>query len=187
MLNQVKRQLDSVLEVREKAMRIQREVVPLCAQTIRDVHGGKRASAEQKVKLIERKIAEAEGILKQNPEIVNSVLGIAYQEYAELAIFLSYLKSGKLPKLSVPPQFYLTGLGDAIGEIKREGLELLAKHDLKGAEALEGKLEELYAIFASFSYPNSIVPGMKHKQDVARGVINAFHDQILAHKLTRPR
>jgi translin len=186
MLAKVRKELDAAFAARERAVKAQREIIPMCAQAIRDIQKKKYTDAERKLKEVERKIKEVEGILHSYPEVVNSILGPSYQEYAELAIFLSYMKDKKLPMLNVPAKFYLTGLGDAIGELKREGLELLAEHKLKEAEKLADELEDLYFEFSQYVYPNTVVPGLKHKQDIARRVLNDYHNLILSHKLTRP-
>ena len=185
MLKKVKKELDAMYLAREKALKVQREIVPLCSSAIKDLHHNRRAPAMKKLQKIKSKIKKVEGILKKYPEIVNSVLGAAYQEFAELSIFLTYTSTGKLPELKIPAKFYVLGLGDAIGELKRRGMELLAEHRIKQALALEKKLEGLYFEFADFNYPNVVVPGLKHKQDIARKVLNDFHNQILAYKLTR--
>ena len=111
------------------------------------------------------------------------MLGSAYQEYAELMTYLSVVRTGKLPRVAVPAEYYLTGLGDAIGELKRYALELLAKGKRKEAEELYESLEDLYAEYASLAYPGSIVPGLKRKQDVARKVLNDLRETLAKTKI----
>lgn len=183
MIKKVSAELEDMANARDEAIKLQREIVPWCAQAIRDVQKKKFSEAEEKIKRIEKRINETEKILKKYPEIVNSVLGSSYQEYAELKIFLSYLKEKKLPKINVPSKYYLLGLGDAIGELKREGMEMLAVGKEKEAERLYEELEDLYYEFSQYVYPNSIVPGLKQKQDVARMVLNKFREQIIDKKL----
>lgn len=186
-LNKIKKELNEMQEAREKAIKIQRDIIPICAQAIRDIQKNNYNDAEKKLEKAKEKINEVEGILRKYPEIVNSVLGQSYQEFAELSIFLSYIKKKKLPELSkIPAKFYLLGLGDAIGELKRVGMELLAEHNLKEAEELAEEMEDLYFEFSQNVYPNAIVPGLKPKQDAMRKVVTAFKEQILMHKLTRP-
>ena len=91
-----------------------------------------------------------------------------------------------MPKVDVPPKFYLLGLGDAIGELKRVGMELLSAHKTKEAQALKEELEDLYYEFSKKTYPNAIVPGLKPKQDAMRRVLNDYNDSIHRHKMTRP-
>ncbi len=183
MINRIKKELDKKFAVREKALKANREIVPMCAKAIRLVQKKEFKKAEQEANKIDKKIRKIELILKNYPDIKDSVLGAAYQEYAELMIYLSLVRGRKLPSLKVPLKYYLTGLGDAIGELKRYVLELLAEGKKEDAEKLYNKLEDLYAEYASLAYPSSIVPGLKHKQDVARKVLNDLRETLTKNKI----
>lgn len=185
MINKILKKLDKKTEVRETALKKQRKIVPLCAQSIRNVQKGDYKKARKSIKEIEKEIKEIEKILKNYPDLINSVLGTPYQEYAELMILTNYLKTKKLPELNIPPQYYLTGFGDAIGELKRVAMDLLAEGKLKEAEELAEELEELNYLFSKQVYPNSIVPGLKQKQDVARRILNNLHEQIVNYKIKK--
>ncbi len=184
-IGKILKQLDKKVEVREKALKKQRKIVPLCAQAIRDVQKNKVKKAEKSVKEIEKIIKEIEKDLEEYPDLKNSVLGTPYQEYAELMILITYLKNKRLPELNIPPQYYLTGLGDAIGELKRTAMDYLGQGDLKKAEGLYKELEELNYLFSKQVYPNSIVPGLKQKQDAARRILNNLYEQIVNYKIKK--
>ena len=177
--------LDKKTIAREKAFKTQRAVIPKCARAIRDVQKNNLKKAKKDLKEVEKIIKKVEKELKDYPELINPMLGSCYQEYAELCIFLGYVEKGKLVKVNVPPEYYLTGLGDAIGELKRIGMELLAEGNVKGAVKLHSDLEEIYNEFSQFIYPNAIAPGLKHKQDVARKVLNDFYTHILLVKMKK--
>ncbi len=176
MLKKIKKELDERMKVREEALKMQRNVVPLCAQAIRSLLAGKKKQAKNKLKEAEKIIKKAEKLLKKHPDLVKTVLGNAYQEYAEAMILASYLEMKKLPEVKVPAEYYLTGLGDAIGELKRFGMQLLARGKVEEAGELLKSMEDLYYEFSQFVYPGSIAPGLKKKQDVARAVLNSFQD-----------
>ena len=180
------KELEKMYLARERAFKMQREIVPLCAQSIRDIQKNKIKSAQKNLQMIKKLIKKVEKLLKGYPDIQMAVLGDAYQEYAELSIFLSYMKSKKLPKIDVPARFYILGLGDAIGELKRVGMDLLSHHKIKEAEQLKEELEDLFYEFSKKTYPGSIVPGLKPKQDAMRRVLNDFSNSIQTHKMTRP-
>lgn len=185
MIKDIQKKLDKKTKARENAFKIQREIIPKCARAIRDVQKKNYKKAKKDMKEIEKIIKKVEKELKSYPELINPMLGSCYQEYAELYIFLNYVENGKLPKVNVPPEYYLTGLGDAIGELKRIGMELLAEGNVKGAEKLYNDLEILYGEFSMLIYPNSIAPGLKHKQDVARKVLNDFYSHVLLMKMKK--
>jgi len=184
MLQKTKKELEKKFAAREKALKLQREALPLCSAAIRNVHKNKLTAAKQKIAKIRGLIKKMEHVLKKHPDLIGSTIGIIYQEYAELRIYLSFLQTGTLPKLNVPEKYFVTGLADAIGELKRYVLELLSEGKLKDAVKMEEKLEDLYYQLSSLNYPNSIVPGLKRKQDVARNVLNELHKQIISYKLT---
>lgn len=171
--------MDKKYKAREQALKANREIVPLCAKAIRLVQKKKFKDAMKEANKIEKKIRAIEKLLKNYPDITNTVLGAAYQEYAELAIYLNFIEKKTLPTLSVPPKYYITGLGDAIGELKRYALELVSEGKEKEARKLYEKLEDLYVEYASLTYPNSIVPGLKHKQDTARKVLNDLRERVI--------
>lgn len=177
-LMKVKKELDNIVNAKERAIKLRRKIIPLCAQAIRDIQKKKYGMAQRKLDSIKKQIKQCEKILKSYPGIVNSMLGICYQEYAELSIFLSYMKNKKLPSLNIPAKYYLLGLGDAFGELKRVGMELLSEQKIDKAEKLLEDLEDLYFEFSQYVYPNSVVPGLKRKQDVARRVLNNLHEAV---------
>ena len=184
MLQKTKKQLEKKFTAREKALKLQREALPLCSAAIRNIHKNKISAAKQKIGKIRGLIKKMEHILKTHSDMKGPVIGIIYQEFAELMIYQSILETGKLPKLNIPEKFFVTGLSDAIGELKRYCLDLLAQNKLKEAEKMESQLEDLYYELSSLNYPNSIVPGLKRKQDVTRNVLNELHKQILSYKLS---
>lgn len=185
-LEAIKKELEDEYRAREKAIGIQRRIIETCARAIRDLHHSDFEASEKKLAEAKELIKGTEKALAEYPETAERMLGISYQEFAELSILLHYLRERKLmepKKLGVPSKYYLTGMADAIGELKRQAMEILASGDLKAAEKLEKELEEIYYEFSTFVFPSSIVPGLKPKQDAMRKILNDLHSQILAQKL----
>lgn len=185
MIEKISKELSKQMQVRENLIKVQREIIPLCAQAIRDVQKDKFNDAEKAVKRIGEIIKKTEKETVNYPEITDSLLGTAYQEYAELVIFLNYMKKSILPEIKIPAKYYLLGLGDAIGEMKRAGMELLAVGKTDEADKLHKELEDLYYEFSKNVYPNSVVPGLKQKQDAMRRTLNNLHESIINAKMKR--
>ncbi len=185
-LKKVEGELDKKFEARERALKANREIVPTCARAIRLVQLRKFGQAREEAERIKRRIKEIEKMLKQYPDLRDSVLGSAYQEYAELVVYLGMVEKGRIVDPGVPAKYFLLGLGDAIGELKRYALELAAAGEHEKARSLYESLEDLYAEYAGLAYPNSIVPGLKHKQDVARKVLNDLKETLLKARIYNP-
>ncbi|MFW5902342.1 MAG: hypothetical protein ACOCTT_00430 [archaeon] len=183
MLNKIKEELEKNYQKREKVLKKRRNILPLCQEGVKCIHNNEFEKAEKKRKKAQKILNECESELKESPVLKDKALGISYQEYAELCILKEYLEKRNLPKIDIPPKYYLTGLGDAIGELKRHTMDKLGEGNIKEAEEIEEELEKLYTKFKRFSYPNSIVPNLKRKQDVARKVLNDLHDNIISAKI----
>jgi translin len=71
----------------------------------------------------------------------------------------------------IPPRPYLNGLADTIGELRRASLDLLRHDDVEKAENLLGFMEEILEELQTFDYPNALVPDLRRKCDVGRGLV----------------
>ncbi len=183
MLEDIEEKLEKAYQKREEVLKKRRDILPLCQEGVKAVQKGNLQEAEEKKKKAWSIIRGCESELEGNPVLLDKALGRSYQEYAELCITKRFIEERELPEIDVPDKYYLTGLGDAIGEIKRVGMDRLAEGDIKGAEEIEKDLENLYEELNRFSYPNSVVPNLKRKQDVAQKVINDLHDNIVSAKI----
>lgn len=185
-LESIKKELEEEYRAREKAIGMQRRIIETCARAIRDLHKPDFESAGKKLEDAKALIKETERALEKYPETAERMLSISYQEFAELQILLSYMRERKLPepkRIGVPSKYYLLGMADAVGELKRQAMEMLASGDVKGAEKLYNELQEIYYEFSTFVFPSSIVPALKMKQDAMRKILNDLHSQIMAQKL----
>ncbi len=183
MLDKIEKELEDAYEKREEVLKKRRDILPLCQEGIKAIHQENFPGVEKKKKKAHRIIKECEEILEGRPVLMDKALGKSYQEYAELCIVKSYLEDKELPEIDVPDRYYLTGLGDAIGELKRFAMDKLGEGDIETAEEMKRRLENLYVKFNRFSYPNSMVNNLKRKQDVARKVINDLNDNIVSAKI----
>jgi len=173
-LKKAEAELKKLYAARERIMPIQRKAVALCASSIRQVHTGKIKEAEVGKKRVEALLSKLLSRVEKQPRLL-PFLATPYQEYVELSVLLSMLKNGKMPMLDVPADAYILGSLDAIGELKRECMELLAQGEIKKALVLFNSMEKLYYSMAGYAFPNSLVQGLKHKQDAMKGVLEKLH------------
>ncbi|MGB9719715.1 MAG: hypothetical protein ACPL06_03945 [Candidatus Anstonellales archaeon] len=152
----------------------QRRIVRECSKAIKEIHEGKIADAEKRIK-------KAEGEFKKLPKncfVYLHCLHIA-QEIFESKVLLSSVKNGKLPEPEEPYEAFLTGALDAVGELKRQMYEMLRKGKKKQAEKYFKLMEEIYDKSLHFKFSESVLPGFRRKQDVARIQLEQARGELL--------
>lgn len=181
-LKEAEKKLKKIYEVKDKLLIERKKVVMNCAQGIRAVHTGKYSLAKKKLKLAKKNMKGLERIAKKYPGLSN-LLNICYQEIVELESLLSVIETGKLPNVDAPPDAYLLGVLDALGELKRTAMGLLMKGKYDEAMKLYETMEDIYYSVEGFAFPNSLVDGFKRKQDVMKHVLEKLHDTLVEAKM----
>ncbi len=109
----------------------------------------------------------------------------ALQEYVEAEALYSIKRDGVIPgrsSMEVSPEAYLLGIMDVIGELRREIIDLLNNEDVERAEELYKIIREIFDITRGMRYTESLVPGFRRKQDVARIQMENAGSEILLFK-----
>lgn len=109
----------------------------------------------------------------------------AYQEYSEAIIFRSIKEGDKLPsykELRIPPEAYLLGAMDVVGELRREVTESLSRSDIESAESYHDVMKKIFDMTRGMRYTDSVLPGFRRKQDVARIQMENSGSDILVSK-----
>jgi len=182
-LDRLVRRLDAGLsskdKVREQAIALSRELVRTCAEAIRELREKGRAG-----KALGRAGAVAAKLRKATagyPEIYASgMVENGLQELAEAHILEALVTGRRIPApeaFNCTPSAFLLGMGDAIGELRRVSQDALRKGNIAEAEDALHLMEGLFAPLNLFDYPDAIVP-LKHKQDVARGLIEKTRGEV---------
>jgi translin len=85
--------------------------------------------------------------------------------------------AGILEDIGVPPEAYVLGLGDVMGELRRLVLTELKNGNIDGAEKYLQSMETSFEVLMGFNYPDSMLP-VRRKQDVARGLIERTRGEV---------
>lgn len=168
-------EIDADDTVREKILPSSREAVRKCSESIKKTHKGMYAEARALITEVHQIIVDAEHDMNDSEFILKSKpLDVAYQELAEAVNLLSLIEHGKFTapqEYGIPSRPYLTGLADAIGELRRAALDFLRQDDVDRAESLLGFMDEILEGLQTFDYPNALVPDLRRKCDVGRSLI----------------
>ncbi|MCI2414351.1 MAG: haloacid dehalogenase [Candidatus Aramenus sp.] len=184
-LNGIEPKLSARSDSREQLLLKSRELIRLCGETISLAHRQKRDEALKKFQEAMNKAREIEQIVSNYPELLYGDVGTAFQELAEASIVLSFYFDVelRLPNdLGIPDIYYITGIADAVGEMRRTLLEKLRKGDgVKEAERILEYMDVIYENLWKMEYPKSLVPGLRQKIDQLRKILEeSRHDVFLA-------
>ncbi|MGC8573083.1 MAG: haloacid dehalogenase [Caldisphaera sp.] len=168
--------LKNLDSIREELVKMSRDVIRLSGWSITEAHKGNINNALNYLDECERKSNELMKLAISVPELTYSgLLYNAISEYVEAKIFLNIITNKEIPiykEINVPPIPYLQGLGDVVGELRRYALESVRKGDFNSAwESLE-IMESIYLELRGLDYPDAILPGVRHKADVARNLVD---------------
>jgi len=155
-----------------------REIVRGCAMAIKYVHAADLDAAGEEMKKVEKLVSGA----RKAENGMGHVVAQAYQEYCEARVLLAVLADEEIPgvdELGIPIESYLTGLMDSVGEFRREMLEQLKKGRKKAAEKYFDAMTAVYEETLPLKFSNSILPGFRRKQDVARGQLENARSELL--------
>ncbi|MBW9141276.1 MAG: haloacid dehalogenase [Candidatus Aramenus sp.] len=184
-LNNIEPKLSARSDSREQLLLKSRELIRLCGETISLAHRQKKEEALKKFQEAVNKAREIEQIVSNYPELLYGDVGTAFQELAEASIVLSFYFDVelRLPNdLGIPDIYYITGIADAVGEMRRALLEKLRKGDgVKEAERILEYMDVIYENLWKMEYPKSLVPGLRQKIDQLRKILEeSRHDVFLA-------
>ncbi len=179
-LRSVISEIDALLakreELRDNMIRKSREVIRYSGWAINAILRLKLEEARKHLDTLDRAFREFMEYAVQDQRLFNSgLVDSTLAEYVEAKLLYSLVFEAKLPgprELGVPEVPYLQGLGDVIGELRRLALDRLRVDDVDTAEALLELMEALYNEMRSLEYPDALMPGVRHKVDVARRLID---------------
>ncbi len=174
-VDRIDKQLSIKDEVREKIIRITREIIRDSSNCVSNIHLGRIDEAKQLLDSLRDKVVELKNIVRDHPDLYYSgTIYNALSEYVECLSLYSIIMGEGVPRLSeldipIPP--YLQGLGDLVGELRRIALEMLRNDRVDEALVLLDLMETIYYKLRSLHYPDALTPGLRHKVDVARRLI----------------
>ncbi len=172
--------------VREEVIEITRDLTRLSSSIVHLVHHGGWEGARLNLAKAVMLVEKLDSILEKHPDLKYS--GLVYNslaEYVEAFFFFKLIAERKAPSLSelkVPIAPYLQGLGDLIGEIRRHVVKLLDDLKIEEAERELELMEFIYRSLKTLEYPDALIPGVRHKVDVAARLIEDTRVLILSTK-----
>lgn len=161
-------QLRNIEERREKLITGTRKIVLLCGKSIVSMH-------RQKIVEGEKMIEDARALLDEFRPVAQTDLqkyiSDAEQEFVEASILKSVCKGLSLPSrdsLNVSGPSYITGILDAIGEMKRLVYDRMRTSQTNEVLRIFNLMQDLYSAVYVLGVYDNLVPGLRRKLDISK-------------------
>jgi translin len=181
-LQEIKKELMQKNTIRESTHDCMRKATSQSKQAILRIHQKKFDEAQKLVGEAKTLIQSVQEQAKEYPEVIyGGMLSAAFQEYAEANIFLTLIKEERFmapAEIEVPSVDYVLGLADVIGEYRRLALDYLREGEVeKGVKCLQ-VMDEVFIQLLALDEAYMLVPGLRHKSDTARRIIENTRGDI---------
>jgi translin len=185
-VQQARGELDTLDSVREKLIRLSRDIIRSSGWAIVEVHKGNLPKAREYLTVCEGKTRELIELARKHPQLLyTGLVNNAVSEYVEAKLFVTLITEGRLPSLQelsetgIPLVPYLQGLGDLVGELKRLSLELVRQGRYDISWLLLDLAETIYLELQALDYPDAILPGIRRKADIARRIVDDLKGMLI--------
>ena len=179
---QIRQVFDAQTAIRDKALGQARALTRACALSIRAVH-------RDETEVMQSHLDEA----RQLAEALRSDLAgypafyfagytqDALKDFAEASVTCALIRHEALPtpeELNLPPNTYLNGLAESVGEMRRRCLDMLRQDNSAEAERLLGHMDDIFAILVTMDYPDAITNGLRRQTDIIRAILERTRGDV---------
>lgn len=175
MSGDLRKRLDEKDEVREAALTEAREIRRLSTDAVSALHDDDPDEAERLLAEAATRIRGVEDLLRDHPDVrYGGFLKIPLKEHAEARALQGVLFGEGLPDpgdVPVPPEQFLQGAGEAVGELRREALDRLVEDRPEEAKELLDSMDEILNLLEGFNYPKKILD-IRRTRDLARTLVD---------------
>ena len=181
-IQKIKTELVANNHLREETHESMRKATSLSKQAILLIHQKRLSDAQKMVESAKEKIASLQTQAKIYPEIIyGGMLSAALQEYSEANIFLILVKDERFvnpDEINVSSVDFVLGLADVIGEYRRLALDNLREGAVVKGERCLQIMDEIFIQLLALDEAYMLVPGLRHKSDIARRIIESTRGDI---------
>ncbi len=178
----IRAEFEEVEQARDKAYQQSRQLVSVCAKSIRAIHREEWTRAEElmtQARIDANKLVE---VVSPYPNLYHAgYTQDALKEYAEAYLTYALVRNLPLPTqedLGTESNTWLNGLAEAATELRRRILDIIRHGHSEEAERLLGTMDEIYSILVTFDFNDSITLGLRRRTDTVRAVLERTRGDV---------
>ncbi len=181
-MRRITEELDRKDAAREQIISGSRQIIRLTRQSVALIHRNQRKKAQALIQNALKELKQLSRVSEEYPELYyGGILIPAQQEIAEAGILDALTARKDFPQFEeslISPPAYLLGMADAVGELRRLCLDNLRGLKLQQAKQSFSKMEEIYQVLVELDYPSGLTPGLRHKVDTARRLVEETRTDV---------
>lgn len=181
-IKKIREHLDKQENTRDELLDISHRVIQKSSSAMAALHRDDNKTVTGKLEEIEGDIKKLGKILESEPQFSDhGTVVAAYREFAEVILTKSLINGEELPdpdEINVIYKGYAQALAETIGELRRHLLNLLREDEVEEAQQIHGRMEKVFDALEQFDYPDSILPGFRHRRDGARKTLEKTRADI---------
>lgn len=169
---------------REATLKRSRELIRICAKSIRSMHREEWDSAESQLKTAEEAAnTMIEGVTDYPALYYAGYTQDSLKEYVEARLTYAMMKEVDLPtpsELNVEQNTWLNGMAEAATEQRRRILDILRREesDTEEVERLLQTMDDIYSYLVTFDFSDSITGGLRRRTDTVRAVLERTRGDV---------
>lgn len=178
----IRQEFENVDEARDQAYYRSRQLISVCAKSIRAIHREDWMLAQR---LIREATAAAEELISgvvEYPSLYHAgYTKDALKEYVEANLTYALIRDQALPSpadLGTEGNVWLNGLAEAATELRRRILDIIRHGHSEEAERLLDLMEDIYSLLVTFDFNDSITLGLRRRTDTVRAVLERTRGDV---------
>ncbi|MBQ7257156.1 MAG: haloacid dehalogenase [Abditibacteriota bacterium] len=181
-IDNVREILNETFVLREQALKLSRETIRFCANSIRASHRREFDKARELLEEAKSRVFEVKEMLKDKPEIyfTGYVLD-AQKEYGEAVLTNAIIRNVPLPnhtEIGIEPAVYLNSLAEAAGESRRYALDEMRNNNFDNVQRCLYVMDDIYCMLITVDFPDAISLGLKRHTDMVRNILEKTRSEI---------
>lgn len=173
--SRIEQRLIDLDSIREEIIKLSRKVVRNAGQSIENLHNKNFEQSKEKLLMAKDSLSEVNNYLKKEATLQQiGIVGVAMQEYAEAKLLYELIMNNELlsfEEIGISEQYYILGIADLIGELRRHILEKLVEGQTDEAKKFYEIMKKLYGTFLQIDYGKNLISEFRRKKDTARVLV----------------
>lgn len=178
----IREEMELMNAARDKAYQRSRQLISVCARSIRAIH---REEWDTAVQLMAEVRSAAETLVEDLVDYPNlyhaGYTQDALKEYVEANLTYALVRNEPLAtpaELGVAGSTWLNGLSEAATELRRRILDIIRHGHSEEAERLLDAMDQVYSTLLTFDFNDSITGGLRRRTDTVRAVLERTRGDV---------